>query len=496
MTHKQVFFVGKHKNKNIQNMQVLTTQLPGDTFTPVGLYLRLRDIFPHALLLECTDYSSRQNAFSYITLSPFAGIKASESRFYQKDINGIKSETKLDNPLKLPLLVDDYLDELKRTGIPTNQHMPGMFGYTSFDAINTFDNVAIESPGKAKTRIPLLKYDLYRVVISINHFNSNITLTEIIPTGEEPITPKVISILSNRNNTFFPFQRVGDERVLTTDDDFKDHVKQGINYCQRGDVFQIVLSRKYEQDFSGDEFNVYRILRSINPSPYLFYFDFLEFKLFGSSPEIQLQVADGKAIINPIAGTVVRTGDVATDNQLIEELLKNPKENAEHAMLVDLARNDLSRHSTNVKVKSFREVQTYSHVIHLVSTVQGDLEKKGNLFRLFADTFPAGTLSGAPKHRAIQLIDQIEGKARGFYGGAIGSMGFGDSLNQAIMIRSFMSKDGTLHYQSGAGVVIHSTPDGELKEIEGKISALRKAVIGAEKIPLSRMALNPELAKL
>ncbi len=477
-------------------MQVLTTQLPGDTFTPVGLYLRLRDVFPHALLLECTDYSSRQNAFSYIAISPFAGIKATENTYFRRDINGSTTTTHISNPLEIPAMVDSFLDDLKTTGIPTNQNMPGVFGYTSYDAINAFDNVEIKSPGQAATRIPILKYDLYRLVIAINHFNSNITLTEIIPTGETAITQRVISILSNRNNTFFPFQRVGAERLITSDEDFKQHVKMGIEYCQRGDVFQIVLSRKYEQDFSGDEFNVYRVLRSINPSPYLFYFDFLEFKLFGSSPEIQLQVGDGKAIINPIAGTVVRTGDVATDNRLIEELLANPKENSEHAMLVDLARNDLSRHSTNVRVKNFREVQTYSHVIHLVSTVQGDLEKKRNLYRLFADTFPAGTLSGAPKHRAVQLIDQTELKARGFYGGAIGAMGFGDSLNQAIMIRSFMSKDGTLYYQSGAGVVIHSTPEGELKEIEGKISALRKAITGAEKIPLSRMALNPELANL
>jgi len=257
-------------------------------------------------------------------------------------------------------------------------------------------------------------------------------------------------------------------------------VEKGISHCARGDVFQIVLSRKYEQDFSGDEFNVYRALRSINPSPYLFYFDFLDFKLFGSSPEVQLQVGDGKASINPIAGTVVRSGDPSTDNKLIASLLKDPKENSEHAMLVDLARNDLSRHARNVKIDSYREVHMYSHVIHLVSTVSGELEEKDRLFRLFADTFPAGTLSGAPKHRAVQLIDQIEGKARGFYGGAIGFMGFDNTLNQAIMIRSFMSRNGTLNYQGGAGVVIESKPEKELEEVDGKISALRRAIKQAQ----------------
>lgn len=471
-------------------MQTLTTHLPGDTFTPVGLYLRLRDVFPHALLLECTDYSSRDNAFSYITLQPFAGIKAIPGSITEKDVDGNTRNIPLDNPLDLPGKTDEFINELKNTGIKTNTMMPGLFGYTSYDAINAFDNVGIQSPGEENDSIPLLQYDLYRVVIAINHFNSSITLTELVPEGQDSITHKVISIISNRNNTFFPFQTSGAERVLTSDEDFKEQVRKGISFCQRGDVFQIVLSRKYEQDFTGDEFNVYRTLRSINPSPYLFYFDFLDFKLFGSSPEVQLHVGDGKAMINPIAGTVVRTGDAGADSKLTAELLDNPKENSEHAMLVDLARNDLSRHASEVKVNNFREVHTYSHVIHLVSTVQGVLDYPGNLYRLFADTFPAGTLSGAPKHRAIQLIDETEGKARRFYGGAIGFMGFGDTLNQAIMIRSFMSKNGTLHYQAGAGVVIHSSPEGELKEVDGKISALRKAIIGAEKMPLSRMALQ------
>jgi anthranilate synthase component 1 len=346
--------------------------------------------------------------------------------------------------------------------------------------VNTFDNVDIKSPEKDDNPIPLLKYDLYQIVIAFNHFNSILTLTEIIPDGKESITSEVISILANRNNTFFPFQTTGDERILTADEDFKEQVQKGIGHCARGDVIQIVISRKYEQDFTGDEFNVYRALRSINPSPYLFYFDFLDFKLFGSSPEVQLQVGDGTASINPIAGTVVRSGDQENDRKLIGQLLVDPKENSEHAMLVDLARNDLSRHANDVEVVRYREVHTYSHVIHLVSTVSGKLKEQSGLYKLFADSFPAGTLSGAPKHRAVQLIDDIEAKPRGFYGGAIGFMGFDHSLNQAIMIRSFMSRNGTLHYQAGAGVVIESKPEMELREVNGKISALRKSIHKAE----------------
>ena len=461
-------------------MQTRVTQIPGDTYTPVGIYLRLRDVFPHSMLLECTDYSSRENAFSYITLKPIAGIKAIAGQFITSNLDDTLIKETLKSLQEIPQKVDDFLTSFPFKEISDPRLMPGLFGYTSYDAINAFDNVEIESPEKEENPIPFLQYNLYRIVIAFNHFNSIITITELLPDGAESITPEVLSILANRNNTFFPFSCRGAERVLTDDDVFMQQVEKGRSHCARGDVFQIVLSRKYEQDFSGDEFNVYRALRSINPSPYLFYFDFLDFKLFGSSPEVQLQVGDGKASINPIAGTVVRSGDPSTDNKLISGLLEDPKENSEHAMLVDLARNDLSRHARNVKIDSYREVHTYSHVIHLVSTVSGELEEQDRLYRLFADTFPAGTLSGAPKHRAVQLIDQIEGKARGFYGGAIGFMGFDNTLNQAIMIRSFMSRNGTLNYQGGAGVVIESKPQKELEEVDGKISALRRAIRQAE----------------
>lgn len=461
-------------------MKTKTTHLPGDTYTPVGVYLRLRDIFPHSLLLECTDYSSRKNAFSYITLKPLAGIKATNDYLTVKDLDGTENHEPMEKISNLPDRIDNFLDSFEKPDIPDNKLMPGVFGYTAYDAVNYFDNVNIESPGKDSDPLPLLKYDLYQVVIAFNHFNSIITITEIMADDTEYLTPRIISILANRNTTFFPFNQKGEERILTSDEEFKEHVKKGVSHCARGDVIQIVLSRKYEQDFNGDEFNVYRALRSINPSPYLFYFDFLDFKLFGSSPEVQLQVGNGKASINPIAGTVLRTGDPAADNKLINELIENPKENSEHVMLVDLARNDLSRHARNVEVDNYREVHTYSHVIHLVSTVSGKLTEDGGLYKLFADSFPAGTLSGAPKHKAVQLIDRTEGKPRGFYGGAIGYMGFDNTLNQAIMIRSFMSKKGTLNYQAGAGIVIDSKPENELNEVNGKISALQKAIKTAQ----------------
>ncbi len=473
--------------------------LQADTFTPVGIYLRLRDAFPQSLLLECSDYSSRHDSFSYICLQPLAGFEVGGGRFtarafgreeYVEAVQGLPlkggdgeasrqaNEQTVHQPdgQAVSRLIGDFIDSIQIAGDHNGNVFPGLFGYTSYDAVNLFDTVKLEKPSRAKDPIPLLRYDLYQVVIAFNHFNNTLSICELQGDGTRPEMPRVLSLLANRNATSFPFFVRGGERSLISDVQYRQLVKEGIRHCARGDVFQIVLSRGFEQDFNGDEFNVYRALRSINPSPYLFYFDYLGFKLFGSSPEAQLRVGNGKATINPIAGTVTRTGIPEKDAALTDELLQSKKENAEHCMLVDLARNDLSKHCTEVEVETFREVQHYSHVIHLVSTVSGQLTAGSGVYGLFADTFPAGTLSGAPKHMALRLIDRYEDTARGFYGGGIGFIGLDGTLNHAIMIRSFMSRKGTLAYQAGAGVVIGSTPEGELAEVDGKISALRKAI--------------------
>ena len=253
-------------------------------------------------------------------------------------------------------------------------------------------------------------------------------------------------------------------------------MREGIKHCKRGDVFQVVLSREFQRKFKGDEFNVYRALRAVNPSPYLFYFDYGDFKLFGSSPEAQIVVKDDQAGIFPIAGTYPRTGDDQKDAQMAEELRSDPKENSEHIMLVDLARNDLSRNARNVKVDTFSEIQYYSHVIHMVSKVTGTIGTGKSTFQIVADTFPAGTLSGAPKYRAMELIDKYENKSRGFYGGAIGFMGFNGDFNHAIIIRSILSKNNMLTYRAGAGVVSDSNEEKELQEVNNKLGALNEAI--------------------
>ena len=463
-------------SKNPLVLRAGLKHLQADTYTPVGIYLRLRDRFPQSLLLECADYSSRQDSFSYICLQPLAGI-ALEGDQWSHYTEGQSGKTSIQaTGFSVTSLVEEFLSGICIENEVDPRFMPGVFGYTSYDAVNHFDNVKILRPGEDDDSIPALRYDLYQVIIAFNHFNNTLTICELLGENTRSGMNEVLSLLANRNATTFPFAVTGVERSLTSEKDFMKMVDKGIAHCARGDVFQIVLSRRFEQDFSGDEFNVYRALRSVNPSPYLFYFDYLSYKLFGSSPEAQLRISQGRATINPIAGTVVRTGDPSSDAALVEGLLKDQKENAEHCMLVDLARNDLSKHTSHVKVDTFREVQSYSHVIHLVSTVTGEVDPAAGKYQLFADTFPAGTLSGAPKHQAVRLIDKYESHARGFYGGGIGFLGLNGSLNHAIMIRSFLSHKGTLVYQAGAGVVIGSTPEKELAEVSGKTGALKKAI--------------------
>jgi anthranilate synthase component 1 len=335
--------------------------------------------------------------------------------------------------------------------------------------------------------IPDVLYKVYRYLVVIDHFTNELTLLENVIEGlvKERVSGGLEGleqiIYSNRFSTY-PFKATNTEKSNVTDEEFQEMVRIGIAHCHRGDVFQIVLSRNFNRNFTGDEFNVYRALRSINPSPYLFYFDFGNFKIFGSSPEAQIQIKNGNASIYPIAGTFRRTGSDAEDAESARRLAADEKENAEHLMLVDLARNDLSRASTEVKVEVFKEIQYYSHVIHLVSKVSGKLKERHSPLQLMIDTFPAGTLSGAPKHKAMNLIVQIENQQRGFYGGALGFIGFNGDVNMAIMIRTFLSKDNQLISQAGAGVVAKSKPESELMEVNNKLEALRKAVTMAESL--------------
>ena len=451
-----------------------------DTLTPVSAYLKLRDVFPHSLLLESSDYHANNNDFSYICCNPIASIELKDNVLSTNYPDGSSTVEQVEADTDIPERIHQFSQQFDSENFPFKFISNGIFGYIAHEAVDRFENIELnkDKPGQD---IPAIYYAVYQNVIAISLFNHEAHLFSHVYEGEHNLD-KIEMFLNAKNSSHFSFEKVGDKISNLTDEQFINFVKKGKEHCYRGDVFQLVLSRRFSQEFKGDEFNVYRTLRSINPSPYLFFFDYGDFKIFGSSPEAQLIVQEGKAEIHPIAGTFRRTGDDEKDALAAGELAKDPKENSEHVMLVDLARNDLSRNGSEVAVEKNREIQFYSHVIHLVSKVTCTMKKAAKTFRVVADTFPAGTLSGAPKHKALQLIDRYETTQRNFYGGAIGYMDFHGNFNHAIIIRSFLSKNHQLHYQAGAGIVADSIPESELQEVYNKLGALDKALTLAQDI--------------
>jgi anthranilate synthase component 1 len=453
-----------------------------DTLTPVNIYLKLRDIFAGSILLESSDYHGHENSLSFICCDPIASMVVQNEKVTVK----LPGENITSIPITKNGQLTEILEKFKQAFIPDSTMISkyphaGLFGFMAYDAVKYFEQVEIQSSDQS---IPDMVYSLYRYVIVVDHFYNELTLFEhVIEDGTSVSNLERVEQYINHNRvTTFKFARTNNEISNYTDEQFLEIIDKGKQHCFRGDVFQIVLSRRFIAGFKGDEFNVYRSLRSINPSPYLFYFDYGSFKLFGSSPEAQIQISNGKAHIYPIAGTFRRSGNDQEDAALAEKLSADVKENAEHIMLVDLARNDLSRNANHVHVEVFKEIQYYSHVIHLVSKVSGTLNPGASVVQIAADTFPAGTLSGAPKHKAMTLINEYENTNRGFYGGAIGFLGFDNSFNHAIMIRTFMSVNNKLIYQAGAGVVSKSSAQSELQEVNNKLEALRKALVLAERI--------------
>jgi anthranilate synthase component 1 len=461
------------------------TKLSGtvaDLVTPVSVYLKMRDRYPNTLLLESSDYHGSSNSMSYICFDEIATIEVNKgviSKSLPRQENSYQQVSK-ENSVAENLhtfLKSFQIDELKEKGL-----VNGLWGYTAYDAIKYFETIKLSERANNEAEIPEIRYAFHRYVIAINHFNNDVSLIENLLDNENSNAGEITGVLLNQNVVTFQFKTEGQETSNITDEEYMQMVDEGRKHCFLGDVFQIVLSRRFRQKFSGDEFNVYRALRRVNPSPYLFYFDYSNYKIFGSSPEAQLIVDNSKAIINPIAGTFKRTGDDESDRQLAIDLSEDKKENAEHVMLVDLARNDLSRNSKNVIVDNYREVQYYSHVLHLVSEVSGELGPNTNTIKVFGDTFPAGTLSGAPKFKAMEIIDRLENVGRSYYGGAIGFLGFNGNINHAITIRTFLSKNNTLICQAGAGIVSESKRESELQEVNNKLGALKKAIIEGENI--------------
>ena len=459
------------------NYTTTSKTILADLYTPVGVYMRLRDLYPQSALMESSDYHEKDNSRSFIGIEPMASVAIGHGMATITYPDGTTLQHEVNKDYRSDKAIHELIDRIHVEG--DDAKLCGLFGYTSFNAVRYFEDINVKDETQAKNDAPDLLYILYKVVIVFDHFNNTIKLVSL--EGETKLDD-VVKAMNKANVKAYDFHPVGDVRSTLTDDEHRENIRRGIKHCLRGDVFQIVLSRRFIQQYEGDDFKLYRALRSINPSPYLFYFDFGGFRIFGSSPETHCRIEGHKAYIDPIAGTTKRTGDAEADRKGAEYLRNDPKENAEHVMLVDLARNDLSRNCHGVKVDFYKDLQYYSHVIHLVSRVSGELDNNADPIKAFIDTVPTGTLSGAPKVRAMQLISEYEPHNRGAYGGCIGYIGLDGSLNQAITIRTFVSRNGELWFQAGGGIVAKSDVEYELQEVNNKLGALRKAILMAEKM--------------
>lgn len=462
------------------NYHTASKKILGDLSTPVNVYLRVRDAYPQSALMECSDYHDNKNSRSFICVHPIASVSVEHGMGISRYPDGTETRHAITKDYDTAQLITDFLAQFDIEG-NDKQHC-SLFGYTTFNAASYFENINVKDETQPQNDAPDMQYILYKDYIIFDHFNNSLTLVEMLQDGEEDDLDQLEHDVNNRPYQTYGFHPVGECTSTLTDDEHRENIRKGIKHCLRGDVFQIVLSRRFKQKYEGDDFKLYRALRSINPSPYLFYLDFGGFRIFGSSPETHCRIENGKAYIDPIAGTTKRTGDAEQDRKNALYLKNDPKENAEHVMLVDLARNDLSRNCHDVNVESYKDMQFYSHVIHLVSRVSGTLDEGANSIKTFIDTFPAGTLSGAPKVRAMQLISEYEPHNRGAYGGCVGSIGFDGNLNQAITIRTFVSRNNELWFQAGGGIVAKSDVEYELQEVNNKLGALRKAIAIASEI--------------
>ncbi len=457
-----------------------TKTVLGDMVTPVSVYLKVRDIHPQSALMESSDYHGGENSRSYIAVHPIASVGIEHGVAVCTFPDGKKTEREITDEYTVDKAINDFISEFGIEG--RLSEYCGLYGYMSFNSVRYFEHIKVKDEKQAKNDAPDILYILYKDVIVFDHFRNEVTLIEMLGSGETSNLEQLEKDINGRPHRTYDFHPVGEYVSTLTDEEHKANIRRGIRHCQRGDVFQIVLSRRFVQKYEGDDFKLYRALRSINPSPYLFYFDFGGFRIFGSSPETHCRIDGKRAYIDPIAGTTKRTGDAVQDRENALYLKNDPKENAEHVMLVDLARNDLSRNCHDVKVDFYKDMQYYSHVIHLVSRVSGELDDGTDPIKAFVDTFPAGTLSGAPKVRAMQLISEYEPHNRGAYGGCIGFIGMNGSLNQAITIRTFVSRNGELRFQAGGGIVAKSDEEYELQEVNNKLGALRKAILMAEEM--------------
>ncbi len=462
-------------------------RLGADLLTPVSAFFQLRQEATSPFLLESVEGGEKMARYSFLGRNPYLTVTAHgrETRLEFADQNVADSTVQQDIFTVLADLMSRYT-EICPPGLP--RLTGGAVGYFSYDCIRLIER--LPNAPTDDLSVPDAIWCFYDTIAAFDHVKHQLVLMAsafIRPEeNERSVYDAAMAKLDALEATFSrsislgsdPVQLVGSVESNVSPENFEASVRRAKDFIHEGDIFQVVLSQRFASQFSGDPFNLYRALRQVNPSPYLFYLDFDSFKLVGSSPEVLVRVENGRAELLPIAGTRPRSEDPVIDRELEAELLNDPKERSEHLMLVDLGRNDLGRISKygTVNVEKYAFIERYSHVMHIVSAISGELNESENALDVFKACFPAGTVSGAPKVRAMEIIDELETSRRGVYAGAVGYLDFRGNMDTCITIRTMLVKDDRVFIQAGAGIVADSDPSAEYEETRNKAKALHRAM--------------------
>ena len=472
----------------VGNVIPIYTKILADVETPISAYLKIAENEDYSFILESVSGEDKFARYTFIGCDPYLRISAKNNYVTINKKDEI-DEFKLED--KTPLY---YLEEIMKNYKPVNiEELPnfigGAVGYFGYDMVRHFEKIPDDNLDIVD--VPEMYYMLTDKIIAFDRFKQELILiVNIILEENDDVEQKYKQGVKDLENLYKKINKKFENLYLEDSDkeysiksnfensSFCNSVDKAKEYIKSGDIFQVVLSQRFYTDYNDDPFNAYRRLRSINPSPYMFYIDFKDFKVAGASPEILVRVEKDNVILKPIAGTRKRGKTIAEDMKLEKELLEDEKEIAEHVMLIDLGRNDVGRVSEygTVKLTEKMIVEKYSHVMHIVSSVEGKLEKDKTGFDALKAVFPAGTLTGAPKIRAMEIIEELEPEKRGIYGGAIGYFSFNGDLDSCITIRSIVFKDDKAYMQAGAGIVYDSVPEREFEETENKIAAVIRAL--------------------
>lgn len=459
-----------------------------DFDTPVSIFHKVKG----DSLLESVESGENVGRYSFITIGRIVDIHLFGRKIVITEYDNGKVAAAAEHTLQNPLLkVKEYFNSHK---VPEYSGLPPLFGgalgYLGFETIQYFENVPVKTAGSSMIPDGILVTPEVNLVYDIVKRSVTIVVSSVPRNNPEENYKKAAALIEDIINKLkTPAADIYDTDkkknaagIHVESNVTKDTFIKNVEYCREqivnGEIIQVVISQKFRIKTEVEPFALYRTLRVMNPSPYLYYLDFKDFHIIGSSPEVMVRVQNGELLLKPIAGTRKRGNSVSEDTRIAEELLNDPKERAEHLMLVDLGRNDLGRVSVpgSVKVTKFMSIEKYSHVMHIVSTVKAELDPEYDVFDVLKATFPAGTLSGAPKIRAMEIINEVEGDKRESYGGMILFMGFNGNLESCITIRTILLKDGIATIQAGAGIVADSDPEMEYEETKNKAMALIKTI--------------------